>query len=69
VQDGDRILGEIGVFERLGNEEIVLGRPRLIALNGDAAEVEVGAGDARTLRLSIKAQVNPPRLPATLHAR
>ena len=69
VQDGGRILLEIGVFERYGTEEIVLGRPRLIALNGETAEVEVDAGDARTLRLSIKAQVNPPQLPPTLHAR
>jgi transcriptional regulator with XRE-family HTH domain len=69
VQDGGRILLEIGVFERHGDEEIVLSRPRLIALNGETAEVVVGAGEARTLRLSIKAQVNPPRLPATLHAR
>jgi transcriptional regulator with XRE-family HTH domain len=69
VQDGDRILLEIGVFERHGNEEIVLSRPRLIALDGETAEVVVGAGDARTLRLSIKAQVNPPRLPPMLHAR
>lgn len=69
VQEGGRILFEIGVFERHGNEEIVLSRPRLIALNGETAEVAVGTGDARTLRLSIKAQVNPPRLPPTLQAR
>ena len=69
VQDGGRILLEIGVFERHGNEEIVLSRPRLIALDGETAEVAVGTGDARTLRLSIKAQINPPRLPATLEAR
>lgn len=69
VQEGGRVLFEIGVFERHGNEEIVLSRPRLIALDGEMAEVAVGTGDARTLRLSIKAQVNPPRLPPTLNAR
>ena len=42
VQDGGRILLEIGVFERHGNEEVVLSRPRLIALNGENAEVVVG---------------------------
>jgi transcriptional regulator with XRE-family HTH domain len=67
VQDGGRILLEIGVFERHGEEEIVLSRPRLITLNGETAEVVVD-GDARTLRLSIKAQVNPPQLPTVLHA-
>jgi hypothetical protein len=69
VQEGGRILLEIGVFERHGNDEIVLSRPRLIALNGETAEVVVGAGNARTLQLSIKAQVNPPRLPQALRAR
>jgi len=69
VQDGGRILLEIGVFERHGNEEIVLSRPRLIALEGETAEVVVGAGDARTVSLSIKAQVNPPQLQPTLRAR
>ena len=68
VQDGGRILLEIGVFERHGEEEIVLSRPRLITLNGETAEVVVD-GDARTLRLSIKAQVNPPQLPPARHAR
>jgi transcriptional regulator with XRE-family HTH domain len=69
VQDGGRVLLEIGVFERHGNQEIVLSRPRLIALDGETAEVVVGADDARSLRLSIKAQVNPSRLPPALHAR
>ncbi len=69
VQPDDRILLEIGVFERHGNEERVLGRPRLIALDGEEAGFVIDTEDGRSLRLSIKAQVNPPRLPATLHAR
>lgn len=69
VQDGGKILLEIGVFERHGNEEIVLGRPRLIALDGEEAGFVIHTDDARSLRVGIKAQVNPPRLPATLHAR
>ncbi len=69
VQDGGRVLLEIGVFERHGNEEVVLSRPRLIALNGETAEVVVGVSDARTLSLSIRPQVNPPVLPPTLRAR
>lgn len=69
VRDGGQVLLEIGVFERHGNEEIVLSRPQLIALDGETAEVEIGAGGDRTVRLSIKAQVNPPQLPPTLHAR
>jgi transcriptional regulator with XRE-family HTH domain len=69
VQDGGRILLEIGVFEQHGNEEIVLGRPRLIALDGETAEVAFDAGGARTLRIAITPQVNPPELPPTLHAR
>ena len=68
VQEGGQILLEIGVFERHGNEEIVLSRPRLVALDGEEAEIVVGFG-TRTLRLSVKAQVNPPRLPPTLVAR
>jgi transcriptional regulator with XRE-family HTH domain len=68
VQEGGKILLEIGVFERHGNEEIVLSRPRLVALDGEEAAIVVGAG-ARTLRLSVKAQVNPPRLPPTLKVR
>lgn len=69
VQDGGRILLEIGVFEQHGNEEIVLSRPRLIALDGEEAGFVIHTDDARSLRLSIKGQVNPSRLPATLHAR
>ena len=69
VQDGGRILLEIGVFEQHGNEEIVLGRPRLIALDGETAEVAFDAGGARTLRIAITPQVNPPELPPTLQAR
>jgi transcriptional regulator with XRE-family HTH domain len=68
VQEGGRILLEIGVFERHGDEEIVLSRPQLVALDGEEAGVVV-VGDAGTLRLSVKAQVNPPRLPPTLKAR
>lgn len=69
VREGGRILLEIGVFERHGGEEIVLGRPRLIAIEGETAEVEIGARDDRTVRLSIKARVNPPQLPPALGAR
>ncbi len=69
VQDGGRVLLEIGVFEKHGNEEIVLGRPRLIALDGEEAGFVIHTDDGRSLSLEIKAQVNPPRLPATLHAR
>lgn len=68
VQEGGRILLEIGVFERHGNEEIVLSRPQLITLDGEEAAVVVGS-DARTLRLSVKAQLNPPRLPPTRRER
>ena len=69
VQDDGKILLEIAVFEGHGNEEIVLGRPRLIALNGEEAGLVIHTDDARSLRLGIKAQVNPPRLPPTLRAR
>jgi hypothetical protein len=69
VQEEGRILLEIGVFEQHGNEEIVLGRPRLVALDGETAAVVVGAGGDRTLSLSIKARVNPSQLPAFLPAR
>jgi transcriptional regulator with XRE-family HTH domain len=69
VQDGGRILLEIGIFERHGNEEIVLSRPRLIALDGETAGLELYTDDARSVRLSIKAQVNPAELPPMLRAR
>jgi transcriptional regulator with XRE-family HTH domain len=68
VQEGGKILLEIGVFERHGNEEIVLSRPRLVALDGEEAAIVVGTG-TRTLRLSVKARINPPRLPPSLKAR
>jgi DNA-binding XRE family transcriptional regulator len=69
VQADGRILLEVGIFEQRGDEEIVLGQPRLLANNGETAEVGIGDGDGRTLRLSITAQVNPPELPRTLRAR
>jgi transcriptional regulator with XRE-family HTH domain len=69
VRDGGQILLEIGIFEQHGNEEIVLSRPRLIALDGESAGLEFYTDDARSVRLSIKAQVNPPKLPPTLRAR
>jgi transcriptional regulator with XRE-family HTH domain len=69
VQDGGQILLEIGIFERHGNEEIVLSRPRLIALDGESAGLEFYTDDARSVRLSITAQVNPTKLPPMLRAR
>ena len=48
--------------------EVALGY-RLAEQNGTAAEVVVNAGDERTLRLAITAQLNPPQLPPTLRAR
>jgi transcriptional regulator with XRE-family HTH domain len=69
VQTDDRILLEVGIYERRGGEEIVVSEPRLIAVSGEAAEVVVSAGDTRTLRLAITAHVNPPQLPTTLRAR
>jgi transcriptional regulator with XRE-family HTH domain len=68
VRPDGRILLEVGVFERRGDEEVVLGQPRLIASNGEAAAVGISLGDERTLRLSITAQVNPPELPPMLRA-
>ena len=62
VQTPDRVLLEVTVYERRGGEEVVVSEPRLIALSGEATELVVG-DDGRTLRLAIKAEVNPPRLP------
>jgi transcriptional regulator with XRE-family HTH domain len=64
----DRVLLEVSIYERRGDEEVVVSQPRLIALRGEATEVIVG-DDARTLRVAITAQVNPPRLPPALQAR
>ncbi len=68
VQTPDRVLLEVSIYERRGDEEIVVSQPRLIALSGEPTEVVID-DDARTLRLAITAQVNPPRLPPTLKAR
>jgi transcriptional regulator with XRE-family HTH domain len=68
VQTPDRVMLEVSIYERRGDEEVVVSQPRLIALSGEATEIVVG-DDARKLRLAIKAQVNPPQVPATLVAR
>ena len=67
-QTPDRVMLEVSIYERRGDEEVVVSQPRLIALSGEATEIVVG-DDARKLRLAIKAQVNPPQLPAALVAR
>lgn len=64
VREGGAILLEVGVYERRGGEEVVLTQPRLVALNGEEAEVVIGGADSRTFRLAITAHVNPPQLPA-----
>jgi DNA-binding XRE family transcriptional regulator len=69
VQAPDRILLEVGIYELRGGQEVVVGEPRLVTISGEAAEVVVSAGDERTLRLAITAQLNPPQLPPTLRAR
>jgi transcriptional regulator with XRE-family HTH domain len=69
VRAGGLVLLEVGVFERRGNEEVVLSQPRLLAQNGEPAEVRIGVGDGRTLQLSITAQVDPPAQSPTLRGR
>jgi|SRR5690349_10278535 len=61
VQTADRILLEVSIYERRGDEEVVVSEPRLIALSGEAASVLLD-DDARTVRLAITAEVNPPLL-------
>ncbi|HEX7235988.1 MAG TPA: helix-turn-helix transcriptional regulator [Gammaproteobacteria bacterium] len=68
VQTPDRVLLEVSIYERRGDQEVVVSQPRLIALSGKAAAVVIG-DDARRLTLSITAEVNPPLLPPTLKAR
>lgn len=68
VQTPDRVLLEVSIYERRGDEEFVVSQPQLIALSGEPTEVVID-DDARTLRLAITAQVNPPRLPPALKAR
>ena len=68
VQTPDRILLEVSIYERRGDEEFVVSEPRLIALSGESASV-VFDDDARTVRLGITAEVNPPLLPPTLRGR
>ena len=68
VQTPDRVMLEVSIYERRGDEEFVVSQPQLIALSGEPTEVVID-DDARTLRLAITAQVNPPRLPPTLKAR
>lgn len=68
VQTSDRVMLEVAVYERRGDEEVVVSQPRLLALSGEPTEIVIG-DDGRTLRLAIKAQVNPPRLPPADKAR
>jgi transcriptional regulator with XRE-family HTH domain len=68
VQTDDRIMLEVSIYERRGDEDVVVSQPRLIAVSGEPTEVVLG-DDSRTLRLAITAQLNPPQLPATLRAR
>jgi transcriptional regulator with XRE-family HTH domain len=68
VQTSHRVMLEVSVYERRGDEEVVVSQPRLLALSGEPTEIVIG-DDARTLRLAIKAQVNPPQLPPALNAR
>jgi transcriptional regulator with XRE-family HTH domain len=68
VQTSDRVMLEVAVYERRGDEEVVVSQPRLLALSGEPTEIVIGE-DGRTLRLAIKAQVNPPQLPPALNAR
>ena len=68
VQTPDRILLEVSIYERRGDEEVVVSEPRLIALSGEETSVVID-DDARTVRLAITAEVNPPQLPPTLRTR
>jgi len=68
VQAPDRILLEVSIYERRGDEEFVVSEPRLIALSGEATSIVLG-DEARTVRLGITAEVNPPLLPPTLRGR
>ena len=68
VQTPDRVLLEVSIYERRGDEEVVVSEPRLIALSGEGASVVID-DDSRTVRLAITAEVNPPQLPPTLRAR
>ena len=68
VQTPDRILLEVSIYERRGDQEFVVSEPRLIALSGEAASIVLD-DDARTVRLGITAEVNPPLLPPTLRGR
>lgn len=68
VQTSDRVMLEVAVYERRGDEEVVVSQPRLLALSGEPTEIVIG-DDGRTLRLAIKAQVNPPQLPPADRAR
>jgi hypothetical protein len=68
VQTPDRILLEVSIYERRGDEEFVVSEPRLIALSGEAASIVLDDA-ARTVRLGITAEVNPPLLPPTLRSR
>lgn len=68
VQAPDRILLEVSIYERRGDEEFVVSEPRLIALRGEAASIVLD-DEARTVRLGITAEVNPPLLPPTLRGR
>lgn len=61
VQTPDRILLEVSIYERRGDQEVVVSEPRLIALHGEAASIVLD-DDSRTVRLGITAEVNPPLL-------
>lgn len=68
VQSADRILLEVSIYERRGDEEVIVSQPQLIALSGETAQIVVD-DDARTLRLAVTAQLDPPQLPQTRRER
>jgi transcriptional regulator with XRE-family HTH domain len=69
VQAADRVLLEVSIYERRGDQEVIVGEPRLIALTGQEATIVMDAGEARSVRLAVKAEINPPVLPRQLRAR
>jgi hypothetical protein len=71
LQPDRRILLAVKVFERQGDDDVLVAQPRLITVDGKEAGLALTTEGGRSVRFSITArrQPQPARLPKELHER
>jgi hypothetical protein len=71
IQPDRRILLAVKVFERRGDDDVLVSQPKLIAADGEEAGIALTTEGGRSIRFSITArrQPQPARLPKELHER